>query len=72
MTQLLNGANVGHVRWAMVPFCVTNIFAWRDTDPKKMRAAREPVGPSNDAAILDACDWADVDCCGMGDARVNI
>ena len=26
-------------------FCVTNIFAWRDTDPRKMRAAAEPVGP---------------------------
>lgn len=40
-------------------FCVTNIFAWRDTDPKKMRAAADPVGPQNDAAIQNACDWAD-------------
>jgi len=39
-------------------FCVTNIFAWRDTDPKKMRAAADPIGPFNDQAILQACDWA--------------
>jgi hypothetical protein len=40
-------------------FQVTNIFAWRDTDPRKMRAATDPVGPGNDAAILEGADWAD-------------
>ena len=40
-------------------FQVTNIFAWRDTDPRKMRAAADPVGPENDAAILDGVHWAD-------------
>ncbi|NOD66520.1 MULTISPECIES: DUF1643 domain-containing protein [unclassified Ruegeria] len=40
-------------------FQVTNIFAWRDTDPRKMRAATDPVGPENDRAILDGVDWAD-------------
>lgn len=40
-------------------FRVTNIFAWRDTDPRKMRAAQDPVGPENDRAILEGADWAD-------------
>jgi len=40
-------------------FQVTNIFAWRDTDPRKMRAASDPVGPANDRAILDGAAWAD-------------
>jgi len=35
-------------------FRVTNIFAWRDTDPKLMRRASDPIGPDNDWAILDS------------------
>ena len=41
-------------------FRVCNIFAWRDTDPRAMRAAAEPIGAENDAAISDACAWADL------------
>lgn len=47
-------------------FRVTNIFAWRDTDPRKMRAAADPVGPDNDAAILDGMEWADQVIAGWG------
>ena len=39
-------------------FSVTNIFAWRDTDPKAMRAASDPVGPANDDAIIERATWA--------------
>lgn len=35
-------------------FRVVNIFAFRATDPKVMRAAPDPVGPGNDAAIADS------------------
>lgn len=47
-------------------FRVANIFAWRDTDPRKMRAALDPIGPENDATILEGCDWADTIVCAWG------
>lgn len=47
-------------------FRVANIFAWRDTDPQKMRAAGDPVGPANDAAIRDGAHWADLVICAWG------
>ena len=47
-------------------FRVCNIFAWRATDPKVMRAQADPTGPANDAAILEGCDWADEVICAWG------
>ncbi|NBD30165.1 MAG: DUF1643 domain-containing protein [Alphaproteobacteria bacterium] len=47
-------------------FRVTNIFAWRDTDPRKMRAAPDPVGPENDTAIREGAQWADRVICAWG------
>ena len=40
-------------------FRVTNIFAWRDTDPHAMRKATSPVGPDNDQTIIEGARWAD-------------
>lgn len=47
-------------------FRVLNIFAWRDTDPRAMRAAEDPIGPENDAAMLDSLPWADQVICAWG------
>lgn len=45
-------------------FRVTNIFAFRATDPRVMRAQADPVGPENDAAIAESASiWA----AGQGD-----
>ncbi|MDX8349979.1 DUF1643 domain-containing protein [Cognatiyoonia sp. IB215446] len=40
-------------------FQVTNIFAWRETDPHTMRKAPEPIGPENDSTIRAGALWAD-------------
>lgn len=47
-------------------FRVANLFAFRATDPRVMRAAADPVGPDNDAAILDSAPWADRILCAWG------
>ncbi len=47
-------------------FRVLNIFAYRATDPRDMRAARDPVGPENDAAITGSLGWADRVICAWG------
>jgi hypothetical protein len=47
-------------------FCVTNIFAFRATDPRVMRADADPVGRDNDNAIRQAAHWADTLICAWG------
>ena len=47
-------------------FRVANIFAFRATDPRVMRSAADPVGPGNDAAILQSLPWADQVICAWG------
>lgn len=53
-------------------FRVTNIFAFRATDPKVMRAAADPVGPGNDAAILESVGWADSIVCAWGNHGLHL
>lgn len=47
-------------------FRVLNIFAYRATDPRDMRRAEDPVGPENDAVLLQGLDWADRVICAWG------
>jgi hypothetical protein len=53
-------------------FRVTNIFAFRATDPRVMRAAGDPVGPGNDGAILDSLPWADAVICAWGNHGLHL
>jgi hypothetical protein len=47
-------------------FRVSNIFGFRATDPKVMRAATDPIGPENDSAIASGASWADQVICAWG------
>lgn len=41
-------------RWGFGALIVTNVFAWRATDPQALRTVRDPVGAGNDRAIVRA------------------
>ena len=45
-------------RWGFGALIVTNVFAWRATDPNALREVADPVGRGNDRAILRAAKEA--------------
>ncbi|HWA39424.1 MAG TPA: DUF1643 domain-containing protein [Burkholderiales bacterium] len=52
--------------WGYGALIVTNLFGWRATDPADMKAAPDPVGRGNDAAILGAAREAGLVVCAWG------
>lgn len=59
-------------RWGYGTLLVTNVFAWRATDPGELRAAADPVGAGNDAAILSAARRAQLVVCAWGNHGVHL
>jgi hypothetical protein len=53
-------------RWGYGALVVTNVFAWRATDPEEMKVAPDPVGPENDSAIVRAAREAGLVVCAWG------
>ena len=63
----------GYARgWGYSAMDVTNVFSLRSTDPKGLRDVDDPIGPDNDAHIVELARSADLVVVGWGThARLN-
>jgi hypothetical protein len=59
-------------RWGYGALVVTNVFAFRATDPAEMKAARNPVGTGNDAAIVKAAKASALVVCAWGNHGAHL
>lgn len=59
-------------RWGYGALLVTNVFAWRATNPDEMKAALDPVGKGNDGAILRAARKSAIVVCAWGNHGAHL
>jgi hypothetical protein len=52
--------------WGFPAFCMTNLFAWRDTSPEMMMAAADPIGDDNDHWLASIARDAGIVVAGWG------
>lgn len=52
--------------WGYGGIDVVNLFAFRATDPKELKTARNAIGPDNDAYVLSTVRLADKVICAWG------
>lgn len=58
---------IGFARsWGYGDMVVTNLFAWRSTDPKGLLSAIDPIGPENDYHLANEARLADLIVCAWG------
>ena len=65
-------ARVYAERWGYGSLIVTNLFGWRATDPKEMKAVLDPVGRGNDRAILRAARESQLVVCAWGNHGAHL
>lgn len=44
--------------WGYGALCMTNVFAWRATDPVNMKGAAKPIGEDNDRHLIQSAQGA--------------
>lgn len=54
------------VKWGFASYCMTNLFAFRSTDPRGMKAAKDPIGPDNMAWLQRIGADAEMILCAWG------
>lgn len=47
-------------RWGLDAYVMTNLFAYRATDPEVMKKAEDPVGPQNDRYLIELAKSAGI------------
>lgn len=47
-------------RWGFDAYVMTNLFAYRETDPELMKKAKDPVGPQNDQYLIEVAKNAGI------------
>ena len=54
-------------RWGFGGMFMLNVFAFRSTNPRVLKTVADPIGPRNDAALLNTCRRCDMvaACWGM-------
>lgn len=52
--------------WAFDRLIITNLFAYRSTDPAAMKRHPAPIGPDNDATIIEHARDAELVVCAWG------
>lgn len=57
--------------WGYNQLVVGNLFAYRATNPKEMRAVHDPVGPDNDVFLKGMVMCADLVVCAWGNEALG-
>jgi hypothetical protein len=52
--------------WGYADLIVTNLFAYRATDPSELRNTADPIGPENDRYILETAKKSNAVVCAWG------
>jgi hypothetical protein len=59
-------------QWGYSGFCMTNLFAFRATDPEDMKYENDPIGVANDHHVLEIAKIASMVICAWGNDGTHL